>query len=237
MDLGVRSIRSSGAGSGSVEITLPAALRPLLGVPCRVSLRDGHRPEIVLTPDFRPAISAFADLWAKLSVAFGAECCSGGLPIGEFGVSLGQTKEQGAASLALLDGLALAGAPPHDPAAFARVTAGLAARLALALEIDPDFAREFAAATAYVVTGIVNSTSCREICDIVAVLLRPMRAEAGSAFARLGEDATSPALWRELAGPLQAVRAHFLAWSRDPIERHTLGAAWRRGLSLELKEH
>jgi hypothetical protein len=237
MDLGTRSIRSSGAGSGSVEITLPAALRPLLGVSCRISLRDGHRPEIVLTPDFRPAMAAFAELWARLVAAFGLEHGLAALPIGEFAVSLDPAERDGAAALALVDGLALAGPTPHDRAALARVTAGLATHLAVRLEIDATLAAEFAAAAGFVVTGIALNAASREICDITGALLRPSGAEPGAAFARNGEDATSPALWRALGAPLQSVAATFAAWSHNPIERHSLSAAWRRGLSLELKEH
>lgn len=236
MDLGIRSIRSSGAGSGSVEITLPAALRPLLGVPCRISLRDGHRPEIVLTPDLRPAMAAFGELWARLAAAFEIEDGQAGLRIGEFAVTLEPAENRGAA-LALVDGLALAGPVPHDRIVLGRVVAGLAAHLAAPIGIDAAFADEFAAASAYVVTGMALGATSREICDITGALLRPLGAEPGAAFARHGEDAFSPVLWNALVPPLQSIAATFSAWSRNPIERHTLSAAWRRGLSLELKEH
>ena len=53
MDLGVRQIRSAGKGSGSIELTLPADLRDLVGLQCRIMLRDGSRPDIVLQPDLR----------------------------------------------------------------------------------------------------------------------------------------------------------------------------------------
>ncbi len=236
MDLGTRNIRSSGAGSGSVEITLPAALRPLLGVACRITLRDGHRPEIVLTPDLRAAVHAFSQLWTRLAIAFGPETTPGSLPIGEFAVSLDPSEQREATgSLALVDGLALAGRGPHDRLALARTTAGLAFHLAGAIGIDKAFAAEFGEASAFIVTGLARSAATREICDIAGALLRPGGVEPGGSFARHGEDAFSPLLWRELAAPLQALATHVVAWSRNPIERTARGAAWRRGRALELR--
>ena len=67
MDLGVRHIRTAGKGSGSIELTLPAELRDLVGLPCRIVLRDGSRPDIVLQPDLQRALIAFATLWQAMA--------------------------------------------------------------------------------------------------------------------------------------------------------------------------
>lgn len=69
--LGTRRIRSAGRTSGSIEITLPAQLRALEGVRCRLTAREGTRPEIVIQPDCSAAQALFADLWQKLAASLG----------------------------------------------------------------------------------------------------------------------------------------------------------------------
>jgi hypothetical protein len=98
MDLGLRRIRSAGAGSGSIEVTLPAALRDLQGQPCRIALRDGIRPEIVLQPDLRAARGAFAGLWTRLAGALGAAPRE--LPLGDLALRLAPAATGPAARLA-----------------------------------------------------------------------------------------------------------------------------------------
>ena len=71
MDLGMRKIRSAGRTSGSIEITLPALLQFLEGVECRLVVRDGPRPEIVLQTDLSPAQDLLQELWQKLRQGLG----------------------------------------------------------------------------------------------------------------------------------------------------------------------
>jgi len=66
--LGTRRIRSAGRTSGSIEITLPVQLQVLEGAECRLMVRDGSRPEIVLQPDLSAAQSLFYELWQKLGL-------------------------------------------------------------------------------------------------------------------------------------------------------------------------
>jgi hypothetical protein len=68
MYLVTRRIRSAGRTSGSIEITLPAQLQMLEGAKCRLMVRDGPRPEIVLQPDVSAAQALFDALWQKLSL-------------------------------------------------------------------------------------------------------------------------------------------------------------------------
>lgn len=65
-----RKVRSAGRTSGSIEITLPAEMQVLEGIECRLLLCDGARPEIVIQPDISIAEIVFADLWARLRLAF-----------------------------------------------------------------------------------------------------------------------------------------------------------------------
>lgn len=64
--IGTRKVRSAGRASGSIEITLPPELAALEGMDCRIVLREGARPEIVLEPDLAPAIAVFTRAWKRL---------------------------------------------------------------------------------------------------------------------------------------------------------------------------
>lgn len=107
MNTGLRSIRSAGQGSSSVEVTLPASLRPLSGLPCTLLLQDGLRPEIVLLPGLRPAREAFARLWSLLSATLDIDI--GGLPLAELDARLQPAAAEG--RLVWTGGLALAATP------------------------------------------------------------------------------------------------------------------------------
>ena len=69
MELGKRSIRSSGRGSGSIEITLPSSLKAFGGVTCLVSWEAGagDAPRIVLTPSLEPGLLAVGRLQQVLA--------------------------------------------------------------------------------------------------------------------------------------------------------------------------
>ncbi len=88
MDWSKRRIRSAGRTSGSVEITLPAEMQALEGVECRLVLRDGARPEIVLQPDVSVAEAVFAELWERLRIAFAGIGDVGDFSLGDFDVGL-----------------------------------------------------------------------------------------------------------------------------------------------------
>ncbi len=88
MNLGSRRIRSAGRTSGSVEVTLPAEMQALEGVECRLILRDGARPEIVLQPDVSLAEKVFAGLWERLRIAFAKIGEIGDFSLADFDVGL-----------------------------------------------------------------------------------------------------------------------------------------------------
>jgi hypothetical protein len=235
MEFGTRSIRSAGQGSGSVEVTLPAAFRGLAGLPCRLALRDGLRPEIVLQPELRPARTAFATLWQVLDAALelqaGAEP-----PLAEFLLSLWPATEfdVGAPRLAWADGLALAGAAPHAAAPVTRSMAALAQHAAGPLGIAPELRAGFGAACGFALTGLVPGPAAQAACDIAAALLRGHGLAPGEALTA-GDDDIRASAFRGAAMPMLArlAEAH-LDWTAEP-ERHAgLLAAWRRGVTLEL---
>jgi hypothetical protein len=231
MDFGSRSIRTAGAGSGSIEVTLPAALRELLGLPCRIILRDGLRPEIVLKPELRGAHAAFTRLSDLLREAMGLP--AGDPPFEEVQVTLQSSAPQpGGPWLAWIDGMALAAPPPHPSTALARSLRGLAEPLALQAGVGPLLAADFAAAVAWLLAGPMALPGELEACDIAAEALV---AEGMSLRPPLlPEDGLAPAAWAAARPWLRHLLALHRDWTVNPAQRIALGSAWRRGLALEL---
>lgn len=239
VQIGIRQIRTSGQGSGSIEVTLPTELRDFVGLPCRVLLRDGRQPHIVLQPEVQPARAAFERLWC---LAIGAllphrdDLTS--MPDGTF--AFGLHPQSGVGDLPLLswrDGLALASPPPHAGAAVSRALAAMVEALAPELEIDPSLARGFGMASAYLAVGIFPSAESQEICEVVADALRDAL-RPGSAFAAAATDKTDGALgeayWRLATPILQVAVALFKSWSANSDQLSALRVAWRRGVSIEM---
>jgi len=235
MHLGSRSIRSSGARSGSVEVTLPPDLRGLAGVRCEILLRDGHRPEIVLAPDLKPAVAALARLWSRLATALGCADSLGDLPVGDLHFLL-LPSDRAATPHALpwIDALALAAPAPHPAATFGRALAPLAARCAPPLGIADTLAEEWGAACAFAISGSVLDPAWREVCDLAGAVVAKAGAQPGASFARSGCDAFADRLWAELDAPLTSLAETYQRFTRTPGERDAIRAAWRRGLFLEL---
>ena len=258
MDLGVRQIRTAGKGSGSIELTLPAGLRDLVGVPCRIILRDGSRPDIVLQPDLRRAHQAFTKIWRSMAAALlpayddaSASSLSlpATLPLDAFSFGLQQRADTGELPyLCWRDGLALSGAAPHDPAAVSRTVAALGHAVAGRLHIDPALAAGFGAACGYLVSGVAATPEGQEACDLTADALRrgyhrvradgPDTAGAAKPWASAGDACTAGVLaatfWRRAAPLLAATAELFVAWTDDPSSHATLRAAWWRGRSIEM---
>jgi hypothetical protein len=230
MEFGVRSIRSAGQGSGSVEVTLPAAFRGLAGLPCRLALRDGLRPEIVLQPDLAAARAAFGLLWRLLCEALALEAPADA-PLAHLTLSLWPI-EAGGPALAWADGLALA-APPVPGPALARSVAGLAAIAAEPLGIARGLATAFGAASGFALTGLAPRPGQEAALDLAAQILRQRDLSPGSAF-RAAEDPAAPAFRAAALPALAALVDAHLDWTARPEAHAALLADWRRGVTLEL---
>ena len=95
-----RRIRSAGRTSGSIEITLPPELAVLEGMYCRILLRDGARPEIVLQPELTPAVAAFHRVWERLRSLLSLAGDIGEFPVQECEVLLFPAQQRGRPLLA-----------------------------------------------------------------------------------------------------------------------------------------
>lgn len=248
MELGVRQIRTAGKGSGSIELTLPADLRDLVGLPCRIMLRDGSRPDIVLQPDLRRAHVAFHALWHAMAIAMLRDDTDiPALPLAAF--SFGLQPLHGSRDRPFLcwrDGLALADSPPHQPIAISRTLGAFGQAMATFLDIDPLLAAGFGAACGYLVADVVPHPDGQQACDLAAdglrqhpdrptwlpgILAQSVNHDAADACAG---GAMSDAFWRHAAPLLSAVADLFVAWTADPSEHALLCAAWCRGQSFEM---
>jgi hypothetical protein len=243
MDLGTRQIRTSGKGSGSVELTLPGELRRLVGLPCRILLHDGERPDIVLQPDLTRARQAFAQLWQALSqVLLGGpapnspELLSPDLEFPAAAFVFGLLPRHGAPDSPYLcwqDGLALA-AGAAEPEAVARSIAACAQKMAGELGITPALAAPFASVCGFAAIGTVAFPEWQLHCDIASAALASHAAwRPGEMFVE-APDTRSPMFWVALKPPLCAVAELFAAWSLPGSAYPALRTAWRRGRSIEM---
>jgi hypothetical protein len=232
MEFGTRSIRSAGNGSGSVEVTLPAAFRGLVGLPCRISLRDGLRPELVLLPELRGARAAFAKLWSTLSTALGVAAESDP-PLPELLVTFWPVAATpgGPPRLAWTDGFALADAPQEAPC-LARSVAAFAHLLAAPCGIAGDLAAGFGAACGFALAGHAEPGQ-EQACDIGADVLAREGLAPGASLTAC-QDALTPAFAASAAPALRLLRDAYLDWTAEPSRHAALRTAWRRGVTLEL---
>lgn len=236
MDLGVRHIRTAGKGSGSVELTLPTEFRDLVGLPCRITLRDGNRPDIVLQPDLRRAHAAFAELWAAMAAALlPQDTTAPALPLGAF--SFGLQPQAGGNERPFLcwrDGLSLAAEPPHEPAAVGRTVAALAQAIAAYLPIASHLAASFGAVCGALAAGAVVAPDGQEAYDLAAAALPAVVTEAADTADACASGVRSPIFWQHTEPRLAGIADLFAQWTSDPDRYAALRAAWRRGRSIEM---
>jgi len=235
MDFGTRQIRTAGKGSGSVELTLPGELRRLVGLPCRILLHDGERPNIVLQPDLARARDAFGALWGALALALLGEPAPA-FPAPAF--SFGLLRRAGGADCPYLcwqDGLAL-GAGTATAEAVACSIAACAQQMAPDLAIAPSLAGPFGAVCGFTAIGRVAFPDWQVHCDVACVALSGHPAwHPGHAFAQAPDTRGDP-FWAQLTPALCRVADVFAGWSQPGSAYPALRAAWRRGRSIELQQ-
>jgi hypothetical protein len=228
MDLGVRQIRTAGKGSGSIELTLPAEFRDLVGLPCKVTLRDGSHPDIILRPDLARVHQAFSDLWQRMVEAVLPDDPSA-FPSTAFGFGLRPRIGGEEPYLCWRDGLALAGPPPHEAEALCRTLAAFGQVLAPDLGIDPLLTAQFGTACGWRLTGASCLPDAQEIQDLVSLHLAPYRPALAASDQEINE-----AFWETAAPQLNALADLFGDFSVNSANYARLRAAWRRGRCVEL---
>lgn len=230
MYLGTRRIRSAGRSSGSIEVTLPATLQELEGVECRLLVRDGPRPEIVLQPDLSEAQRLFGELWAHLRSGLADLDDPGELSLGDFSLTLfagGHWAER--PPLACADALAArrrAGAVAPD--ALGRLLAALAIVAGRRLGLGAPFDIAFGDAVAHLLAGGSPGLG--------ADFERGMAHQCfTAACGDLRGDPLAPRLWQQARPGLRGIVEQLLRWQAEPQAYSAARERWYRALTLELQ--
>lgn len=234
MYLGTRSIRSAGRTSGSIEITLPATLQVLEGVPCRLMVRDGPRPEIMLQPDLSAAQALFRTLWQKLRLGLGEVEELGDFSPGDFTLALFPPRHwQERPPLAYLDALAVlhqqAGRAHHGADALTRLLAFLAVAAGNRLSLNGALALAFGDAVAYLITGTPAGLGTDfERGMAHRIFWGEERAQP------LASSAFDEQVWQQARPGLRRLYDQFRAWQEDPDAYAAARQKWYRALTVEM---
>lgn len=227
MDFEARRIRSSGAGTGSVELTLPPPFRALVGAQLAMWLRDGARPELILRPELRPAHATLERIWSRLDAGCGF-ARPAGFAVADFAVGLFASAEGPAGSarpgFAWVEAVELSSPAPHPAIAAASVLRALAAGLGRRPLGEHGPATAFGAAVAHALTGVVLRAEEQETCDLAGEALFAEGLVAGEPHAD-HPDLRGEAFW-------EAARPHLALLARRFRARS--GEAAPHGAALQL---
>lgn len=233
MNCSTRRIRSSGRTSGSIEITLPSELHILEGVSCRLIVRDGVRPEIVLQPDLSMAHAILKDLWEKLRLGLGEIGEISEFSLADYRLSLFPSNHwQFRPPLSFADALSVSsrsgGSPGETSNALSRLLAGLAISAACRLGLAEALALAFGDAVAYLITGVSPSlgTDFERSMAYLAFWENHVMNPLGSPC--------DDRVWHQVRPKLRRVYEQFHAWQQHPDEYESARDQWYRGLRIEI---
>jgi hypothetical protein len=228
-----RRIRSAGRTSGSVEITLPAELQVLEGLECRIVVRDGPRPEIVLQPDVSLAQSVLKELWRKLRVGLGEIGEIGDFSAGDFNMALLPPRHwQDRPPLAYADALAVGREQPwpmgDGRGALGRLLAFLAVAAAYRTGLVGPLALAFGDAVSYLITGatVGLGTDFERGMAQMAFWGKTNGQVTGSCF--------NDEVWQKAQPGFRRVYDRFLEWQQHPEAYATVREHWYKALTLEV---
>ncbi|MEM1125589.1 MAG: hypothetical protein AAGI71_02980 [Bacteroidota bacterium] len=229
MHLGQRKIRSAGRSSGSIEITLPVPLQALEGVPCRINLRDGVRPEVVLQPDLSEAQTLFQTLWSHLRTGLRSVDDIGDFALSQFTVALLPVRFwQERPPLFYTDALlTLHGTGDERADALTRLLAGLGVGAAQALGFSGALGLGLGDALSFVATGRSAGWGAEFERGLAH---RLYWGETAPAYTPLDE-----AFWQEAAPRLVHLTDVFWSWHTDPDRYDTDRERWYRALTAEMR--
>ncbi len=234
MYLATRRIRSAGRTSGSIEITLPAQLQILEGVKCRLMVRDGSRPEIVLQPDLSAAQALFDALWQKLGLGLEEIDEIGDFTPADFTLGLFPPRHwQERPPLAYADALDVlrqrAGQENREPEALTRLLAFLAVAAGYRLGLEGTLALAFGDAVAYLIAGTPAGLGT----DFERGMAHRIFWGEGRAQQPLGSPFDDRG-WQQAQPGFRRVYDQFRAWQEDPEAYATAREKWYRALTVEM---
>lgn len=236
MHFGKRNIRSAGRSSGSVEITLPVELAVLEGIACRLDLRDGLAPEIVLQPDLQTIMPVFEKLWSLLRLGLEEIDEIGDFAEADYGFGLFRASKLGTIpSLAYTDALLIhrslgtaVDATPQMLEAFARIIESMAAVAACRLGLSNERTALFGNEVAYLVSG--------EMIGARDAFARSLASQSSSTPRDAGWCRDAPLStdnWRRAQSALMHVYDRFMSWDNDPAAFTKERELWYRARHFE----
>jgi len=233
MYLGMSKIRSAGRTSGSIEITLPPALQVFTGLGCRVVVRDGLQPEIVLQPDLERARALLQELWQKLSLALGGSESVDDFAASDFMLTLLAPRHwHRGLPLAYADAYSLMRSSEETSAsdleALARILTVLAAAIGRRLGLQQAFVLGFGDAVAYVITQASAGFGTDFERSMAAGLYRQAQFSRPPSCSPLDDE-----FWLECEPALRRIYAQFLAWQNNPDHYETARQQWYRAHQCE----
>lgn len=234
MYLATRRIRSAGRTSGSIEITLPAQLQILEGVKCRLMVRDGSRPEIVLQPDLSAAQALFDALWQKLGLGLEEIDEIGDFTPADFTLGLFPPRHwQERPPLAYADALDVlrqrAGQENREPEALTRLLAFLAVAAGYRLGLEGTLALAFGDAVAYLIAGTPAGLGT----DFERGMAHRIFWGEGRAQQPLGSPFDDQ-VWQQAQPGFRRVYDRFRVWQEDPNAHAAAREKWYRALTVEM---
>jgi len=241
MYLGIRRIRSAGRNSGSIEITLPALMQVLEGISCRLTIRDGLRPEIVLQPDLSLAHELFQELWQKLRLGLSEIGEVADFSLSDFSLIFFPSPQlQERPPLAYADALLIQQKRSRaslsanqniqrEEEALARVLVCLATTAIAQLGLYGKFATAYGDAVAYLFTGAASNLGTE--------FERGMahRIFWGEGRQQICGRPFAEQTWLNARLPLRQVYEQFYAWQAAPTDCALARGQWYRALSVEMK--
>ncbi|MEI8167485.1 MAG: hypothetical protein WCG26_13980 [Chloroflexales bacterium] len=232
MFVGSRRIRSAGRTSGSVEVTLPPQLHILIEIECRLLLRDGTHPEIVLQPDLSTAHTMLLKLWRWVRAGLAVLGEIGDFDPGAFTLTLLPPRHwQQRPPLAYADALEVLNRGSGDASrdALARLVAHMSVVAGVRLGLGEALAPAFGDTVAYLVTGVAPLTGIECERGLTQQLFQtdgPLDQPDATAF--------DEHVWATIAPSLTLAWEQFADWQSRPESHNTARQQWYRALLLEM---
>jgi hypothetical protein len=232
MYFGNRRIRSAGRASGSVEVTLPPQLHGLQEIKCRLMLRDGTHPEIVLQPDLSTAHTLLLQLWQKLRMGLASIGEIGDFDPSNFTLALFPPRHwQQRPPLAYSDALTVlrntAEGESHE--ALARLTGYMAIAAGQRLGLSESLALAFGDSVAFLLTGIPILAGTEFERGLAMRCFWEQRTPTPLATSLLDDN-----VWQQAGPGLSRVWEQFNAWKNAPEDHTAARQNWYRALTVEM---
>lgn len=232
MFVGSRRIRSAGRTSGSVEVTLPPQLHSLLEIECRLLLRDGTHPEIVLQPDLSVAHAILLKIWRWLRAGLATIGEVGDFDPGSFTLALLPPRHwQQRPPLAYADALVVLnqGASAESRDALARLVAHMGIVAGSRMGLGEALAPAFGDTVAYLVTGVAPLAGLECERGLTQQIVQEHNPPE-----QLLASALDERVWATVASSLTLAWEQFSDWQSRPESHAAARQQWYRALLLEM---